>query len=75
MFKSSSIEDELMHSMEKQLIVKQAENKTASFNKLAKALDYLNAAASIFDQAGMQDESIGITEVLEAIIAEQTKGK
>jgi hypothetical protein len=75
MFKLGSIENELMRSMKQQLIVNQAEIQTARFNKLAKALDYLNAAAAIFDQAGMQDEAADITKVLEDIIAEQTEGK
>lgn len=64
MFKSTSVENELFKSMQKTLTANQVENKHG-FNKLAKAADLLNTAAEIFDQAGMQEEAEGITEVLQ----------
>lgn len=63
MFKNNSFEDEIYLSMEKKLASNQLENKY-SFDKLAKAADYLNAAASIFDKAGMKTESAEVTKVL-----------
>ena len=66
MFKGGSIEDELMRSMEKELVGKQLEEKHG-FNKLAKAIDYLNAAANIFEQAGLHKEAEEVTEILETM--------
>lgn len=73
MFKSSSFEDEIYRSMEKQLVSSQLE-ETHGFNKLAKAADYLNAAAEIFEQAGMSEQAEEITEVLQGL-AQQLTGK
>ena len=70
MFKQGSIKDELMCSMEKELIASQLESQHG-FNKIAKALDCLNAAADIFDQAGMQKEAAEITKILKSITIEQ----
>lgn len=64
MFKGGSVEDELMRSMEKELVSKQLDNKHG-FDKLAKAIDYLNAAADIFENAGLHKEAEEITNILE----------
>lgn len=69
MFKYGSVEDELYHSMEKTLIANQVED-THGFSKLAKAADYLNAAAQMFDNAGMYQQAAEITEVLQELAAE-----
>lgn len=66
MFKTSSFENELYHSMESNLIGSQIE-KHHGFDKLAKAADYLNAAAELFEKAGMDDEANEITEILQQI--------
>lgn len=63
MFKTGSFGDEIYHSMEKQLVSNQLEDKHG-FNKLSKAANYLHAAAEIFEQAGMREEADEITEVL-----------
>lgn len=63
MFKVGSFEDELSSSMEKILVATHVE-KEHGLNKLAQAADYLNVAASIFEQAGMEEEATAITEVL-----------
>lgn len=63
MFKQSNFEDEIYKSMEKQLVSKQVEDNYG-FKRLAQATDYLNAAAEIFEQAGMTDRANEITEVL-----------
>lgn len=73
MFKTASFEDEIYRSMEKQLVSSQVENKYG-FNKLAKAVDCLNAAAEIFEQAGMSEEAAEITEVLHGL-ATQLSGE
>lgn len=63
MFKCGSIENELMQSMEKQLFANQVEEQH-KFNKLEKAIDYLNAAANIFEQAGFYKEAEEVTDVI-----------
>lgn len=67
MFKSGSIEKELMSSMEKELVDIQFESQHG-FGKLAKAVDHLNAAATIFDKAGMTSVASDITDVLESLL-------
>ena len=52
--------------MEKQLVSNQVE-KSYGFNKLAKAVELISAAAEIFEQAGMQQEAKEITEVLQEL--------
>lgn len=63
MFKSGSIENEIMKSMEKHLISNKLENQFG-FNKISRALDYLNAAANIFDKCGFAKEAQEITSLL-----------
>ena len=58
MFKIGSFENEIMKSMEHQLVSRQSENK------LVKAADFLLAAANIFDSADMKEEADLITEIL-----------
>lgn len=60
------IENELMNSMEKQLVSSQIEDQH-KFTKLARAIDYLNAAANIFEQAGLRKEADDVTEIIEEI--------
>lgn len=64
MFKTSSFEDEIYLSMEKSLTNNQVETNFG-FNKLAKAADFLNEAAAIFEQAGMYKEAAEIVIVLQ----------
>ncbi len=73
MFKYGSFEKEIYSSMEKRLVAKQVETKYG-FNKLAKAADYLNAAAQVFEDAGMHEQSAEVTEVLQEL-AVQLSGK
>jgi len=67
MFKRGSIEDELMRSMEKELVSNRLESQYG-FNKIARAIDNLSAAACLFDKAGMNDISDGIMEVLSSVV-------
>ena len=71
MFKTGSFENDIYRSMEKQLVSNQIENKYG-FDKLAKAAYYLNAAASIFEQAGMHEQAEEITEVLQGLVKQLT---
>jgi hypothetical protein len=73
MFKSGSFEEEIRQSMEKTLVANQVE-KNHSLKKLAQAADYLNAAAEIFEQAGMSEHAEEITEVLQGLV-NQFSGK
>lgn len=66
MFKYGSAESEIISSMEKKLVSMQVDEKHG-FSKLARAADYLNAAAELFDNAGMYDQSSEITEVLQEL--------
>lgn len=69
MFKQSSFEDELYRSMEKTIVKNQTENRHG-FDKLAKAADFLNTAADIFDRAGMHKEADEIVKFLQSLAIE-----
>lgn len=73
MFKKASFEDEIYRSMEVKLASSQLENHYG-FDKLAKAADFLNAAAEIFEHAGMIEQANEITEVLQDLV-KQLSGK
>jgi len=64
LFKQATFEDEIYRSMEKQLVANQTESKHG-FKRLAQAIDLLNTAAEIFDQAGMSERAEEVTEVLQ----------
>lgn len=66
MFKNASCTDEVLQSMEKNLIANKTEEKFV-FNKLAKTINYLNSAASIFERAGMYAEAEAIVKVIESL--------
>lgn len=63
MFKTASFEDEIYQAMEKQLVANQVEDKHG-LKKLAQAVEYLNSAAEIFEQAGMSDQAHEVTDVV-----------
>lgn len=66
MFKNASCDNELMESMGKNLIAKSVE-ETHKFSKIAQAIEYLGAAADIFDEANMSEEAAELTEILESL--------
>ncbi len=66
MFKLGSFEAELAESMEKTLVTSQLENKY-SFDKVAKAADYINAAAELLDDTGFASEAKVLTKVIERL--------
>lgn len=68
----NEFENELYRSMEKKLANNQLEAKHG-FNKLAKAVDLLNAAAEIFESAGMFSEANEVTEVLSELTDQLSK--
>ncbi len=70
MFKNSSFEQELIEGMSKSLVSNQLENKY-SFDKIAKAADYLNSAAEILDDTGMYAEAELVTRLLEKIASKK----
>lgn len=63
MFKYSSSENEIYQSMGQKLSSAQLENKY-NFDKLARVIDYLNTASSIFDQTGLHAEAREINGIL-----------
>jgi len=67
LFASQNFEDELFKSMESTLVKSQVEDEHG-LNKLAKAADFLNTAATIFEKAGMFQESEEITEILKKLV-------
>jgi hypothetical protein len=72
MFKNTNVTEEIYRSMEKQLVSHQVETRFG-FKRLAQAADYLQAAAEIFDQAGMLQQADEITEVLQDLAQEMAK--
>lgn len=74
MFKQSSFEKEIYQSMEKALVKNQSEQQS-ELNKISRAIDNLNAAAEIFENAGMIEPASDITEVLQSLAMEQLTSK
>lgn len=66
MFKIGSFEEELAKGMEQKLVARQTENQF-SFDRIAKAVDFLNAASQIFDDTGFYAEAEVLTQLLEKI--------
>lgn len=66
MYKIGSFANDIESTMEKELIANQIE-KIHGFNKLAKAVEYLNSAATIFEEANLPDVSDQITEILKSL--------
>lgn len=74
MFKTNSFENELYKAMEKHLVANQVEDNH-SFKKLAKAIDYLNNAADLFENAGLYTEAAEVVEILESFAGKKSKTK
>lgn len=66
LFKFGSVEQELMKSMEKTL-VKNQKNEAFHHDKFSKAVDLLNSAAALFDNAGFNKEAEVITTLIEKL--------
>ena len=67
---SDDFSAEIMSSMRNNLAASSVE-KTHSFKKLAKAIDYLNDAAEIFDDNGLYIQSSELGSVLSSLVMEQ----
>lgn len=63
MYKIGSFEDELYRSMEKKLASNHLD-KQHGLDKLAKATDYLFAAITLFEKAGMRKEARELDKIL-----------
>ena len=63
MFKINCSADEIYQSMEKSIASNNLENKYG-FNKLARAIDYLNSAAEIFENSNMASEADEIVDLM-----------
>lgn len=71
MFKAENFENELMQQMEKNLVHNEVENRW-SFDKIAKAAEYISFAAEIFDDTGMHKEAEMLTRMLEKIATSES---
>jgi hypothetical protein len=67
MFNNKSSVSEILNSMNDNLLVKEAATKSAPMQKLASALEHLNAAAEIFDTVGLNKEAEITTKLLEKL--------
>jgi hypothetical protein len=65
MFNKKSSENEITKSMQDSLLSTAVDNKVSKMQKLASALEHLNAAASIFDDVGLEKEAEYTTILLE----------
>lgn len=74
MFKNNSFENELYKAMEKHLVANQVEDNHG-FKKLAKAIDYLNNAADLFEDAGLYTEAAEVVDILETFAGKKSKTK
>lgn len=74
MFKFGSSEDELVRSMEKTLVSSQVEQRHG-FNKIAKAIDYLNKAAELFEKAHMSETVVSINNALQKVAEDLNDAK
>lgn len=72
MFKIASVADELYNSMERTLVSHQVDERQG-FSKLARAIDYLNLAAKIFEKSGLNSEANEITKVLQSLAHDMQK--
>lgn len=66
MFEKKSAADELANFMQRKLIAN-AVDESFSIDKLEKAVDYLNSAADLFEDAGMHAEAEAVTKVIEKL--------
>lgn len=75
MFNEIDASAEIAASMESNLVSHAIEKQEEHINKFAKALDYLNSVAEIFDEIGLNKEAEITTAFLEVIAAKKNKKK
>ena len=72
MWKTGGFDAESVYKSMQEALANISKSETNyGFDKIAKAADLLNTAASIFDEAGMQKEADQITAILQSIIGEE----
>src|SRR5271170_1828279 len=75
MFNKKDVSAELAASMESHLVTHVIEKQAEQMNKFAKALDYLNSVAEIFDELGLVKEAEATTTFMEVIAKKKSKKK
>lgn len=75
MFNKKDASFEIAQSMEKALVSNAVDKQTQGLNKLAEAMEHLNAAAEIFDDAGLRKYAEVATQLLESLAAKKSKKK
>lgn len=75
MFNKKDVSAELATSMETHLVSNGLEKQAEQMNKFAKALDYLNSVAEIFDELGLTKEAEATTTLLEVVAKKKSKKK
>lgn len=73
MFSKQSSEDEIATAMSTELKLNSSQKSRVSFDKLAKAIDYLSTAAEMFDDVGLSSEAEEVTKLLEKIASDTPK--
>jgi hypothetical protein len=73
MFSRKDASNEIALEMEKNLFAHARSNAEESFNKIASAIEHLNRAAEIFDEAGLHTEAEFTTKLLEVFAAKKKK--
>jgi tetratricopeptide (TPR) repeat protein len=75
MFNNKDASFEIAQSMEKALVANAVDKQTEGLDKLAQAMEHLNAAAEIFDDAGLRKHAEAATQLLESLAAKKSKSK
>ena len=75
MFKNKDTSFEIATTMANHLVGETLEKKAENISKFAKAMDYLNAVAEIFDDLGLAIEAEATTILLEKVAGKKTKKK
>jgi hypothetical protein len=75
MFNKKDFSADIAASMEDNLVSSAIEKQSEQINKFAKALDYLNSVAEIFDELGLYSEAEATTNFLEVVAAKKKKTK
>jgi hypothetical protein len=75
LFKIGSFEEELAVSMGKQLLFHQHEKQLGFDRRAAKAVDLINAASQLFDEAGFHAEAEMLTRFLEKMAGKEHEHK
>jgi|ERR1700722_4949407 len=73
MFNKKDASFEIAESMERALVTNAVDTQTKGLSKLAQAMEHLNAAAEIFDNAGLRKHAEAATQLLESLAAKKGK--